>query len=145
MQTNYFSFELSTGKTLSGPLNLYQARNGSIVLVMAGGHTALTAQQIKDLHLESHLYHLADFSTEDFVKFYGGDFVLLGIDDEPIANMDDITKPLLDAIGSKYDVKTDTAKLELCFYNDTPKGRTYEFRMESQCHLNGVTFTLKSK
>jgi hypothetical protein len=62
-------FEYTSGDTkVKGAFNLYQARNGSIMLLMGSKVSALTYSQINDLNINC--YQLADFNHDDFSKYY---------------------------------------------------------------------------
>ena len=51
-----------------GVFNIYQAKNGAIMLLMGTNYTALTYKQIDDLNINC--YQLIDFNHNDFVKYY---------------------------------------------------------------------------
>jgi hypothetical protein len=62
-------FEYISGITkFKGAFNIYQARNGSIVLLMGTKHTSLTYSQVNELHIDC--YALENFNLDDFKKYY---------------------------------------------------------------------------
>ena len=62
-------FEYESGGTkFKGAFNIYQARNGAIILLMGTKVSALTYSQINDLGINC--YELADFNHDDFSKYY---------------------------------------------------------------------------
>lgn len=63
-----YQYEGSHGETHKGAFNIYQARNGAIMLVMGSSTTPLTMSQINDLSLD--VYSLMDFDMDDFQKYY---------------------------------------------------------------------------
>ena len=67
MKTNYFRYEVNNGRK-GGYFNIYQARNGSIHIVMGDVHTCLTYQQVDELFLD--VYSLIDFDYDLFLKYY---------------------------------------------------------------------------
>lgn len=64
---NKFCYEIKNGKC-SGYFNIYQAKNGSIQLVMGNCCTTLTSQQVLDLNLD--LFSLMDYNHDKYIKFY---------------------------------------------------------------------------
>ncbi|MFT4093241.1 MAG: hypothetical protein QM640_06340 [Niabella sp.] len=66
-KTNYFRYKTDNGWK-SGYFNIYQARNGSIHIIMGNVQTTLTLQQINELFLD--VYSLPEFDHDLFVKFY---------------------------------------------------------------------------
>jgi len=64
---NKFGYMTASG-FVHGVFNIYQARNGKIILVMGNGLTQLTEQQVKDLYID--VYDLQDFDYEDYKKAY---------------------------------------------------------------------------
>jgi len=63
------NFEYESGDTkFKGAFNVYQARNGAIMLLMGTKVSALTYSQINDLNINC--YGLADFNHDDFKKYY---------------------------------------------------------------------------
>lgn len=61
IKSNQFSYEIPEG-TRKGAFNIYQGRDGAIYLLMGTVYTALTLQQVNDLHI-----------TPDCVKDYDHD------------------------------------------------------------------------
>ena len=62
-------FEYESGATkFKGAFNIYQARNGAIMLLMGTKISALTYSQINDLNINC--YELADFNDDAFQKYY---------------------------------------------------------------------------
>ena len=64
---NFYTYNTTTGY-VTGAFNLYQGRNGKIILVMGNTYTELTLQQINDLSI--HLYSLQDFDNDLYAKGY---------------------------------------------------------------------------
>lgn len=64
---NMYSFEIRNGEC-TGYFNIYQARNGSIQLLIGNCNTTLTYQQILDLNIN--VYELIDYDHDNFIKFY---------------------------------------------------------------------------
>ena len=63
------NFEYQTKNTkVKGTFNIYQARNGSIMLVMGNLATKLTYCQINELNINCYL--LENFDHDDFIKHY---------------------------------------------------------------------------
>jgi hypothetical protein len=62
-----FEYELGDTK-FKGAFNIYQARNGAIMLLMGTKVSALTYSQINDLNINC--YELTDFNHDDFSKYY---------------------------------------------------------------------------
>ena len=62
-------FEYESGDTkIKGAFNIYQARNGAIMLLMGSKVTALSYSQINELDIDC--YELEDFNYDDFVDYY---------------------------------------------------------------------------
>ena len=62
-------FEYETGDIkFKGAFNIYQARNGAIMLLMGTKISALTYSQINELNIDC--YELEDFNHDDFHKYY---------------------------------------------------------------------------
>ena len=62
-------FEYQSGNSkFKGYFNIYQARNGAIMLLMGSKVTALSYSQINELDIDC--YNLEDFSHDAFVKYY---------------------------------------------------------------------------
>ena len=62
-------FEYKSGDIkFKGAFNIYQARNGAIMLLMGTQISALTYSQIIDLNINCYL--LSDFNYDDFQKYY---------------------------------------------------------------------------
>ena len=62
-------FEYESGATkFKGAFNVYQARNGAIMLLMGAKASALTYSQINDLNINC--YELAVFNLDTFQKYY---------------------------------------------------------------------------
>lgn len=67
--SNIGSYKFYSGNmSFKGAFNIYQAKNGSIVLVLGTSHTNLSEKQIKDLSID--VYSLKDFEYDDYIKFY---------------------------------------------------------------------------
>ena len=64
---NKYTYETVGGRT-KGAFNIYQAKNGSIQLLMCSKSITLTREQIKQLPI--HPYDLMEFSHKDYIKFY---------------------------------------------------------------------------
>lgn len=64
---NKFCYEIKNGKC-SGYFNIYQAKNGSIQLIMGSCHTTLTSQQVLDLNID--VFSLIDYYHDKFREFY---------------------------------------------------------------------------
>ncbi len=64
---NKFCYEIKNGKC-SGYFNIYQAKNGSIQLVMGNFYTTLTSQQVLDLNLD--VFSLIDYDHDKYIEFY---------------------------------------------------------------------------
>lgn len=64
---NKFCYEIKNGKC-SGHFNIYQAKNGSIQLVMGNCYTTLTSQQVLALNLD--LFSLIDYDHDKYIEFY---------------------------------------------------------------------------
>lgn len=64
---NYFSFETAGGYATAG-FNIYQSKNGSIILALANAHTVLSCKQLGELFID--LYSLKDFDHDLFLLFY---------------------------------------------------------------------------
>lgn len=64
---NKFCYEIKNGKC-SGYFNIYQAKNGSIQLVMGNCCTTLTSQQVLDLNLD--VFPLIDYDHDKYIEFY---------------------------------------------------------------------------
>jgi hypothetical protein len=64
-------FEYESGDTkFKGAFNIYQARNGAIMLLMGSKVSALSYSQINELDIDC--YALIDFNHDDFVSYYLG-------------------------------------------------------------------------
>jgi hypothetical protein len=64
-------FEYESGDTkFKGAFNIYQARNGAIMLLMGSKVSALSYSQINELDIDC--YELIDFNHDDFVSYYIG-------------------------------------------------------------------------
>jgi hypothetical protein len=62
-------FEYQSGDTkIRGDFNVYQARNGAIILVMGKRFITLTHSQLLDLNLNC--YGLLDFDYDSFKDYY---------------------------------------------------------------------------
>ena len=62
-------FEYQSGDTkFKGAFNIYQARNGAIMLLMGSKVSALSYSQINELDIDC--YNLKDFNHDDFLKYY---------------------------------------------------------------------------
>lgn len=69
MKRNYFTYDLADGKSRAlGAFKIYQAKNGKLFILMGNSVTALTMQQIQDLHID--VYSLPEFDYDDFCKAY---------------------------------------------------------------------------
>lgn len=64
---NKYSYTTGNEKR-KGAFNIYQAKNGAIVLVMGTAHTLFTSRQIMDLGIDCH--GLADFDVDAFRNHY---------------------------------------------------------------------------
>lgn len=62
-----YSYDIQGGYVY-GAFNIYQARNGSLQLVMGNRHTELTKKQIDDLNID--VYSLIDFDDRQFSLYY---------------------------------------------------------------------------
>jgi len=67
IKTNYFSYATKEGHN-SGLFNIYQSKNGGIILSLNNVHTTLRYRQIQELSL--YVYALIDFDIESFCRFY---------------------------------------------------------------------------
>ena len=67
MKANNFRYAVNNGWK-GGYFNIYQARNGSIQIIMGDAHTCLTYQQVSELFLD--VYSLIDFDYDIFLKYY---------------------------------------------------------------------------
>ncbi len=62
-------FEYGSGDTkIKGDFNIYQARNGAIMLLMGSKVSKLSYSQINELGIDC--YELKDFNHDDFVNYY---------------------------------------------------------------------------
>ena len=62
-------FEYKSGDTkFKGAFNIYQARNGAIMLLMGSKVSILSYSQINELDIDC--YELIDFNHDDFVNYY---------------------------------------------------------------------------
>ena len=62
-------FEYGSGDTkIKGDFNIYQARNGAIMLLMGSKVSILSYSQINELDIDC--YELIDFNHDDFVNYY---------------------------------------------------------------------------
>ena len=68
MRNNFFTYQKNDKLTVKGDFKIYQARNGSIQMVMGNRHTELSHQQINDLLID--VYELEDFNLSDFKRAY---------------------------------------------------------------------------
>lgn len=66
-KTNNYSYKVNDGRR-HGAFNIYQAKTGAIMLLMANSYTPLTLKQVNDLNIN--VFNLIDFEYEDFKKFY---------------------------------------------------------------------------
>lgn len=64
---NKYCYEIKFGKC-KGYFKIYQAKNGSIQLIMGNCNTTLSSQQILDLDIS--LYDLIDYDHDRFLEFY---------------------------------------------------------------------------
>jgi len=64
---NKFTYDVKGG-SVSGTFNIYQARNGAIMLLMGSKVSALSYSQINELDINC--YELIDFNHDDFVNYY---------------------------------------------------------------------------
>lgn len=64
---NKYCYEIKDGKC-KGCFKIYQAKNGSIQLMMGNYNTTLTAQQILDLNI--YTFDLIDYDQDKFLEFY---------------------------------------------------------------------------
>lgn len=64
---NKYCYETTDGKC-KGYFKIYQAKNGSIQLMMNNYNTTLSAQQILDLNINP--LDLLDYNHDDFLDFY---------------------------------------------------------------------------
>lgn len=64
---NKYCYEIKFGKC-KGYFKIYQAKNGSIQLMMGNCNTTLSSQQILDLDIS--LYNLIDYDHDRFLEFY---------------------------------------------------------------------------
>ena len=85
-KTNNYSYKVNDGRR-HGAFNIYQAKTGAIMLLMANSYTPLTLKQVNDLTIN--VFNLIDFEYEDFKKFYNQKAV-----EEKSLIMADINKPL---------------------------------------------------
>jgi len=65
---NKFEYENCNGGTTSGVFKIYQARNGSIQLLMGNRNIELSKEQIDKLSIS--LYDLIDFDDCDYNNYY---------------------------------------------------------------------------
>lgn len=65
---NKYIYKVREG-TVSGCFNIYQTRNGFIMLLMGNSCTQLTEKQVKELSID--VYDLIDFDHDDYLKAYG--------------------------------------------------------------------------
>lgn len=63
----YFEYEITEGKR-KGFFNVYQSKNGAIILAMGNSMIMLSFEQINQLNLC--LYDLIDFNVDDYNLFY---------------------------------------------------------------------------
>ena len=66
---NKFTYDVKGG-SVSGTFNIYQARNGAIMLLMGSKVSVLSYSQINELDINC--YELIDFNHYDFVSYYLG-------------------------------------------------------------------------
>ena len=64
---NKYCYEIRDGK-VKGYFKIYQAKNGSIQLMMGNCNTTLSAQQILDLNIS--IFGLIDYDHNKFLEFY---------------------------------------------------------------------------
>ena len=64
---NKFTYDVKGG-SVSGVFNIYQARNGAIMLLMGSKVSKLSYSQINELGIDC--YELKDFNHDDFVNYY---------------------------------------------------------------------------
>lgn len=64
---NKYCYEIKAGKC-KGYFKVYQAKNGSIQLMMNNYNTTLSAQQILDLNINT--LDLIDYNHDKFLEFY---------------------------------------------------------------------------
>lgn len=64
---NKYCYEIKDGKC-KGYFNIYQAKNGSIQLMMGNCNTTLSAKQILDLRIDT--FDLIDYDHDKFIEFY---------------------------------------------------------------------------
>ena len=63
-----FEYNINEKTKVKGAFNIYQARNGSIILLMGNSPTTLILKQIEDLGISC--YDLQDFNQDDFHQYY---------------------------------------------------------------------------
>ena len=64
---NKYTYDVKGG-SVSGTFNIYQARNGAIMLLMGSKVSILSYSQINELDIDC--YELIDFNHDDFVNYY---------------------------------------------------------------------------
>ena len=65
---NQFNYSPKEGTILKGYFNIYQAKNGSIHMIMGNNHTRLAKEQIEELHID--LYEFEEFDHDGYLKYY---------------------------------------------------------------------------
>lgn len=63
-----YEYEGRNGLQNSGSFDIYQAKDGGIVLLMGLDRTYLTLAQVNELSLD--IYGLRDFDKDNFTKYY---------------------------------------------------------------------------
>lgn len=63
-----FKFKPTEKETVSGYFNIYQARNGAIIIAMGSSFTPLIKEQVNKLNID--VYALEDFNLDNFKKYY---------------------------------------------------------------------------
>ena len=64
---NKYCYEIKDGKC-KGYFKIYQAKNGSIQLMLGNCNTTLSAQKILDLNI--YTFDLIDYDHDRFLEFY---------------------------------------------------------------------------
>lgn len=66
--TNFFTYEMAGKSRATGFFNIYQAKNGKIILNMGSSVTAISMKQIQELNID--VYSLQEFDHDNFCKAY---------------------------------------------------------------------------
>jgi len=63
-----YNYKGANSEIVRGAFNVYQACDGSIILLMGNSFTRLTEKQVQDLKIDC--YGLKDFCHESFLTYY---------------------------------------------------------------------------